>query len=49
MMGEIAQRGLVPFLHVVRENIGAIALYEQLGFVLRRRFALIRFVRLARL
>lgn len=32
----IAAQGRVPFLHVKTENAGAIALYEKLGFVVRR-------------
>jgi len=36
----IAARGDVPFLHSYSDNAGAIALYERLGFRLRRRFHL---------
>ena len=32
----IAGEGRVPFLHVKTENAAAIALYEKLGFVVRR-------------
>lgn len=34
--GIIAAEGRVPFLHVKTENAGAIALYEKLGFAVRR-------------
>ena len=33
----IKSRGETPFLHVVATNTNAIRLYEQLGFVVRRR------------
>lgn len=33
---DILDRGAVPFLHVVKENVNAIALYQRLGFVTRR-------------
>jgi len=33
---DILDRGAVPFLHVVKENVNAIALYRRLGFVTRR-------------
>ena len=33
----IKARGETPFLHAVATNTNAIRLYEQLGFVLRRR------------
>jgi len=32
----IAAEGRVPFLHVKTENVGAIALYEKLGFAVRK-------------
>jgi len=34
---QIVGRGEVPFLHVFRTNVGAIALYDKLGFVHRRK------------
>jgi predicted GNAT family acetyltransferase len=34
--GLIAAEGRVPFLHVKTENAGAIALYEKLGFAVRK-------------
>ena len=36
----ILQRGETPFLHAFESNVGAIALYERLGFVVRWRPAL---------
>lgn len=41
LMREIMQRGEIPILHVKQENVGAIHLYEKLGFRTRR---LIHFV-----
>jgi predicted GNAT family acetyltransferase len=35
LMQEITERRMMPFLHVLAENTGAIALYESLGFVIR--------------
>ncbi|WP_431264388.1 GNAT family N-acetyltransferase [Roseateles chitinivorans] len=35
----ILARGETPFLHVFTDNLSAIALYERLGFRLRRRFS----------
>jgi len=32
----ILARGEIPFLHVYASNVGAIKLYESLGFVIRR-------------
>lgn len=40
LCNEIEQRGETPFLHVFSHNAIAIALYERLGFELRRAFAL---------
>jgi len=37
---ELWRRGQSPFLHVVSNNAGAIALYERLGFRVRQRFHL---------
>ena len=34
--GRIAARGETPFLHSYASNLGAIRLYESLGFVIRR-------------
>jgi ribosomal protein S18 acetylase RimI-like enzyme len=44
LMNTIAADGTVPFLHVVDENRGAIALYERLGFAIRskRNFTVMR-------
>ena len=39
LVARITSRGDVPFLHVVVENVGAIRLYEALGFVVRRETA----------
>jgi predicted GNAT family acetyltransferase len=39
-MSRIVARGDTPFLHVYASNTGAIAVYEALGFKLRRRIAL---------
>lgn len=36
------QKGEIPFLHVVDSNVAAIALYEKLGFVLRKTLHVIR-------
>lgn len=41
LVREIVQRGEIPILHVRQENVGAIHLYEKLGFRTRR---LIHFV-----
>ena len=35
-MQDIAARGDTPFLHVLDDNLVAIALYERLGFRVRR-------------
>jgi len=35
LMRQIAERRMVPFLHVLAENTTAIALYESLGFMIR--------------
>ncbi|MCD2515788.1 GNAT family N-acetyltransferase [Massilia sp. G4R7] len=40
----IAAAGRLPFLHVYPSNLGAIALYESLGFVVRHRLHLTRVV-----
>lgn len=36
LVHKITKRGEIPFLHVAAENFGAIRLYEQLGFRMRR-------------
>jgi ribosomal protein S18 acetylase RimI-like enzyme len=38
LVGQILSRNEVPFLHVVVENVGAIRVYESLGFTTRRVF-----------
>lgn len=38
LQDDIQQRGETPFLHVLSDNGNAIALYERLGYRLRRRF-----------
>ncbi len=38
----ILARGEIPFLHVYASNTGAIALYEKLGFTLRREITMTR-------
>lgn len=45
VMEKIAARGETPFLHVYPENKGAIALYETLGFAVRRPLLLTIFER----
>jgi len=42
---EIAQRGQTPILHVFDHNHAAIALYERLGFAVRRSFYLTKVAR----
>ncbi|MEL7155879.1 MAG: GNAT family N-acetyltransferase [Actinomycetota bacterium] len=37
MMDEIEARGQLALLHVAEDNVGAIAVYEQLGFRVRKR------------
>jgi predicted GNAT family acetyltransferase len=39
----ILERGDVPFLHAYADNAGAIALYEGLGFSIRRQVQMVRF------
>ena len=41
----IQARGEVPFLHAYKRNTGAIALYERLGFALRREILMTRYSR----
>jgi len=41
----ILARGEIPFLHVYADNVGAIKLYESLGFVIRRAVTLTILVR----
>lgn len=40
VMEEIVQAGRIPFLHTMASNVGAIRIYESLGFVRRRSFEL---------
>lgn len=35
LMQQIMERRMMPFLHVLAENMGAITLYESIGFVIR--------------
>jgi predicted GNAT family acetyltransferase len=42
VMGRIRTRGEVPFLHAYAANIGAIAIYERLGFRFRRELVMTR-------
>ena len=41
----MAQRGETPFLHSYADNAGAIALYESLGFRIRREVHVLAIVR----
>ena len=41
----ILARGETPFLHAYASNVGAIALYESLGFTLQRQVLMTRFTR----
>lgn len=43
--GKILDRGEIPFLHAYASNHGAIALYESLGFVVRRQVLMTRLTR----
>jgi predicted GNAT family acetyltransferase len=43
--GRILDRGETPFLHAYASNRGAIALYEALGFTLRREVLMVRLTR----
>lgn len=43
--GRILERGETPFLHAYASNRGAIALYESLGFTLRREVLMTRLTR----
>jgi predicted GNAT family acetyltransferase len=43
--GRILDRGETPFLHAYASNRGAIALYETLGFTLRREVRMVRLTR----
>lgn len=43
--GRILDRGEVPFLHAYASNTGAIALYQTLGFTLRREVLMTRLTR----
>jgi ribosomal protein S18 acetylase RimI-like enzyme len=39
VVNAIFDQGKIPFLHVTETNIGAIALYEKLGFITRRKMS----------
>jgi predicted GNAT family acetyltransferase len=39
VVNKIFDQNKIPFLHVVETNIGAIKLYEKLGFVTRRKIS----------
>ncbi|WP_316633009.1 GNAT family N-acetyltransferase [uncultured Flavobacterium sp.] len=39
VVNTIFNEGKIPFLHVVESNLGAIKLYEKLGFVMRRKIS----------
>ncbi|KQB37816.1 GNAT family N-acetyltransferase [Flavobacterium aquidurense] len=39
VVNKIFEENKIPYLHVVESNIGAIALYEKLGFVTRRKIS----------
>jgi predicted GNAT family acetyltransferase len=38
-VNNIFDQGKIPYLHVVDTNVGAIKLYEKLGFVTRRKMS----------
>ena len=38
-VNEIFKQNKIPFLHVIEDNIGAIQLYEKLGFEIRRKIS----------
>lgn len=40
LIASICARGETPFLHVIGSNEGAIAIYQRMGFVVRRQFHL---------
>jgi ribosomal protein S18 acetylase RimI-like enzyme len=42
LVSDILERGDLPFLHVAEENRGAIALYEKLGFRVRKHLHVLR-------
>ena len=39
VVNNIFDEGKIPFLHVLESNIGAVKLYEKLGFVTRRKMS----------
>lgn len=39
VVNNILDEGKIPFLHVVESNLGAIKLYEKLGFITRRKMS----------